>query len=207
MSLALPRRRIAYDARRAVPFVAAVAGTAIPSPDSLCRSFDRIGRAIRQIIMLEFELLGLFEAPDRDAFPKLRLIKPEAGGALRPDIKPITLLPATVKVPEKPLISPAMKAALIAIKARHGNGFRIPSRKPKPARPARPPKRCRNRGPPKLGRWPPAVFRVRLREFQPQIPSPASDLRMRGIGAWPGLRMHVIPRYKRFMNRARTYRR
>jgi hypothetical protein len=166
--------------------------------------FDRIGRAIRQIITLEFELLGLFEAPDRDAFPKLRLIKPEVRGALRPDIKPITLPqpkdfgvrpdyshapmedvvagirktlgaeappndpfapqperkvreavppaklpPATVKLPEKPPLSPAMKAALIAIKARHGSGFRIPSLKPKPANPARPPKRRRNRGPPK----------------------------------------------------------
>src|SRR5580700_11777674 len=38
--------------------------------------FDRIGRAVRQIMTLEFELLGLFEAPDRDAFPKPRLIKP-----------------------------------------------------------------------------------------------------------------------------------
>jgi hypothetical protein len=59
--------------------------------------FDRIGRAIRQIITLEFELLGLFEAPDRDAFPRLRLIKPEVRGALRPGIdpiKPITLPPA-----------------------------------------------------------------------------------------------------------------
>jgi hypothetical protein len=172
--------------------------------------FDRIGRAIRQIITLEFELLGLFEAPDRDAFPRLRLIKPEVRGALWPGIdpiKPITLPPAkdfgvrpdysharmedvvagirktlgaepppndpfappperrvreagpavpatklppaTVKLPEKPALSPAMKAALIAIKARHGNGFRIPSLKPKAANPARPPKRRRNRGPPK----------------------------------------------------------
>jgi hypothetical protein len=59
--------------------------------------FDRIGRAVRQIMTLEFELLGLFEAPDRDAFPKLRKIKPELGGALaRPwlgigQVKPITL--------------------------------------------------------------------------------------------------------------------
>jgi hypothetical protein len=169
--------------------------------------FDRIGRAIRQIITLEFELLGLFEAPDRNAFPKLRLIKPEVRGALRPDIEPITLPrpkdfgvrpdyshapmedvvagirktlgaeappndpfappperkaraaspaatpsklpPATVKLPENPPLSPAMKAALIAIKARHGNGFRSPSLKRKPANPARPPKRRRNRGPPK----------------------------------------------------------
>jgi hypothetical protein len=177
--------------------------------------FDRIGRAVRQIMTLEFELLGLFEAPDRDAFPKPRLIKPGLGGVLaRPQpeigpVKPITLPeakdlgvrpdyrvgpmedvvagirrtlgvdappndpfapsptrkarqaapvsapmparlpPATVKLPEKAALSPAMKAALLAIKARHGNGFRIPSLKPKAANPARPPKRRRNRGPPK----------------------------------------------------------
>jgi hypothetical protein len=181
-------------------------------------AFDRIGRAVRQIMTLEFELLGLFEAPDRDAFPKLRKIKPEAGGVLaRPwpevgSVKPVTLpevkdlgvrpdyrngpmedvvagirktlgveappndpfappperkarepapaaapqappppkpAPATVKLPEKAELSPAMKAALLAIKARHGHGFRTPSLKPKAANPARPPKRRRNRGPPK----------------------------------------------------------
>ncbi len=55
--------------------------------------FDRIGRAVRQIMTLEFELLGLFEAPDRDAFPKPRLIKPSLGGVLaKPkNIRPITL--------------------------------------------------------------------------------------------------------------------
>ena len=59
--------------------------------------FDRIGRAVRQIMTLEFELLGLFEAPDRDTFPKPRLIKPSLGGVLarrQPEIgpvKPITL--------------------------------------------------------------------------------------------------------------------
>jgi hypothetical protein len=173
--------------------------------------FDRIGRAVRQIMTLEFELLGLFEAPDRDAFPKPRLIKPALRGLLtnpKNDIRPITLPeakdlgvrpdyrvgpmedvvagirktlgaepppndpfaplaerrvrvaapvsnippaklpPATVKLPEKAELSPAMKAALLAIKARHGNGFRIPSLKPKAANPARPPKRRRNRGPP-----------------------------------------------------------
>jgi hypothetical protein len=170
-------------------------------------AFDRIGRAVRQIMTLEFELLGLFEAPDRDALPRPRKIKPQLGGLLakpRSDIRPIKpidlsdlklrpdyrngpiedvvagirktlgaeappndpfapqperkvreavppakLPPATVKLPEKPPLSPAMKAALIAIKARHGSGFRIPSLKPKPANPARPPKRRRNRGPPK----------------------------------------------------------
>ena len=176
-------------------------------------AFDRIGRAVRQIMTLEFELLGLFEAPDRDALPRLRKIKPELGGVLAnpcPDIKPVKPIdlkdlgvrpdyrngpiedvvagirktlgaepppndpfapppdrkvrepapassvqktsaprPATVKLPEKAEPSPAMKAALIAIQARHGNGFRIPSLKPKAANPARPPKRRRNRGPPK----------------------------------------------------------
>jgi hypothetical protein len=178
--------------------------------------FDRIGRAVRQIMTLEFELLGLFEAPDRDAFPKPRLIKLGLGGMLTPpklnvkpvkpidlkDVKdlgvrpdyrvgpmedvvagirkvlgaepppndpfaprperkvreamprpqaspPFRLPPATVKLPEKAPLSPAMKAALLAIKARGGDGFRIPSLKPKPANPARPPKRRRNRGPPK----------------------------------------------------------
>ena len=177
--------------------------------------FDRIGRAVRQIMTLEFELLGLFEAPDRDTFPKPRLIKPSLGGVLaRPmpeigPVKPITLPetkdlgvrpdyrvgpmedvvagirrtlgveappndpfapppvrksretapgqsappaklpPATIKLPEKAELSPAMKAALLAIKARHGGGFRVPSLKPKAAHPARPPKRRRNRGPPK----------------------------------------------------------
>ena len=60
-------------------------------------AFDRIGRAVRQIMTLEFELLGLFEAPDRDAFPKPRKIKPGLAGILarpRSDIgriKPIDL--------------------------------------------------------------------------------------------------------------------
>jgi hypothetical protein len=60
-------------------------------------AFDRIGRAVRQIMTLEFELLGLFEAPDRDALPKPRKIKPQLAGILtkpRSDIgriKPIDL--------------------------------------------------------------------------------------------------------------------
>jgi hypothetical protein len=55
-------------------------------------AFDRIGRAVRQIMTLEFELLGLFEAPGRDAFPKPRKIKPELGGLLaqaKLDFKPV----------------------------------------------------------------------------------------------------------------------
>jgi hypothetical protein len=180
--------------------------------------FDRIGRAVRQIMTLEFELLGLFEAPDRDAFPKPRNTKPQLGGILaqaKPDFKPVKpidltdlrlrpdyrngpmedvvagirktlgveappndpfaprperkpreaapaaprqrasppskLPPATVKLPEKAEINPAMKAAILALSAKPGNGFRVPPAKPRTAKinPARPPKRRRNRGPPK----------------------------------------------------------
>ena len=35
---------------------------------------DRIIRAIRQIVALEYELRGIFEGPDRDALPKITLI-------------------------------------------------------------------------------------------------------------------------------------
>jgi hypothetical protein len=42
--------------------------------------FDRISRAVRQVMVLEFELLGLFEAPDRDGPFKARLAKPELDG-------------------------------------------------------------------------------------------------------------------------------
>jgi hypothetical protein len=176
-------------------------------------AFDRIGRAVRQIMTLEFELLGLFEAPDRDAFPKPRKIKPQLAGILtkpRSDIgriKPIDLKdlrlrpdyrngpmedvvagirktlgaepppndpfapppdrkvrepapirkasapklpPATVKLPEKPQVNRAFEAAMLALSAKLGDGFRIPADKPKyRPNPARPPKRRRNRGPPK----------------------------------------------------------
>jgi hypothetical protein len=180
--------------------------------------FDRIGRAVRQIMTLEFELLGLFEAPDRDAFPKPRLIKPALGGLLttpKNDIRPITLPeakdlgvrpdyrcgpmedvvagirktlgaepppndpfappperkpreaapiqkaplsrlpPATVKLPPKPQVNRAIEAAVLALSAKLGDGFRIPAGKSKlfgssgRINPARPPKRRRNRGPPK----------------------------------------------------------
>jgi hypothetical protein len=174
------------------------------------QAFDRIGRAVRQIMTLEFELLGLFEAPDRDSLPKPRKIKPGLGGLFakrRSDIKPIDLsdlklrpdyrngpmedvvagirktlgvepppndpfappperkvrepvprqsapvskpAPATVKLPEKPQVNRAFEAAMLALSAKLGDGFRIPQAKPKPrANPARPPKRRRNRGPPK----------------------------------------------------------
>ena len=60
--------------------------------------FESFSRAIRQLMVLEFELLGLFEAPDRDAFPKLKLVKPDRFGALDEKlpaavtaVKPVTL--------------------------------------------------------------------------------------------------------------------
>jgi len=182
------------------------------------QQFDRITRAFRQIVVLEFELRGLFVAPDRDAIRPLRLARPpkdpfkvedlhkllgdlhgkqglsaaktrtdyrtgpldvvvagirKALGAeppqndpfappkeprVRPQAQPAAPrqaasppskpAPATVKLPEKAAIDPAMKAALLAIQARHGNGFRVPQAKPR-VNPARPPKRRRNRGPPK----------------------------------------------------------
>jgi hypothetical protein len=172
--------------------------------------FDRIVRAVRHIMALEFELLGLFEAPDRDAIPEPRKTKPELGGMpVQPDFKPTGLTdlrlrpdyrngpmedvvagirktlgveappndpfappperkpreaaprqqasppskpaPATVKLPEKTEVDPAMKAAILALSAKLGNGFRVPPAKPRTAKvnPARPPKRRRNRGPPK----------------------------------------------------------
>jgi len=182
------------------------------------QQFDRITRAFRQIVVLEFELRGLFVAPDRDAIRPLRLARPKdpfrpedlqkllaglhgkqdlsdaktrtdyrtgpldvvvagirkALGAeapqndpfappkeprVRPQAQPARPReptpakpsPATIKLPEKAAVDPAMKAALLAIQARHGNGFRVPAAKPKANRPnpARPPKRRRNRGPPK----------------------------------------------------------
>jgi hypothetical protein len=50
------------------------------------KEFDRIARAIRQIVVLEFELRGLFQAPDRDAPRKLRLVRSD-----RPDFDPSEL--------------------------------------------------------------------------------------------------------------------
>jgi hypothetical protein len=169
--------------------------------------FDRISRAVRQIMVLEFELLGLFEAPGRDGPFKARLIKPELDGIIfklerperignladrsdyrvgpmedvvagirktlgvepppndpfapRPDRKPRAAAPrqsaavakpapATVKLPEKPQVNLAVKAAALALSAKLGDGFRAPPAKPKSRiNLARPPKRRRNRGPPK----------------------------------------------------------
>jgi hypothetical protein len=182
------------------------------------QQFDRITRAYRQIVVLEFELRGLFNGPDRDTIRPLRLarspkepFKPEDLHGLlgdlhgkqnlnaaktrtdyrtgpiedvvagirkvlgvdapqndpfaprrEPRVRPVQaapapkeltakLGPAMIKLPEKPQVNSAVKAAALALQAKLGNGFRIPPAKPKTARPnpARPPKRRRNRGPPK----------------------------------------------------------
>jgi len=49
--------------------------------------FERLTRAIRQIMVLEFELRGLFNAPDRDAPRKLRLVKSDRPGFQPPDLE------------------------------------------------------------------------------------------------------------------------
>ena len=40
------------------------------------QQFDRLTRAFRQIVVLEYELRGLFDGPDRDAIRPLRLARP-----------------------------------------------------------------------------------------------------------------------------------
>jgi hypothetical protein len=161
--------------------------------------FERVARAIRQITVLEFEIRGLFEAPNREE-RRLRLVKSDREGFEPPDredlfadlreferewddprpdyragpieavvagvrkvlgaeppkddpfapppkpkaaepasapAQPIKLPSATVKLPEKPArVEPApnqkklaLKAAVRAIKATGGKGFRIPSKK------------------------------------------------------------------------------
>ena len=49
--------------------------------------FERLARAIRQITVLEFELRGLFKAPDRDAPRKLKLVKSDRPGFEPPDLE------------------------------------------------------------------------------------------------------------------------
>jgi hypothetical protein len=49
--------------------------------------FERLARTIRQIMVLEFELRGLFKAPDRDAPRKLRLVKSDRPGFEPPDLE------------------------------------------------------------------------------------------------------------------------
>jgi hypothetical protein len=47
--------------------------------------FERLARSIRQIMVLEFELRGLFKAPDRDGQRKLRLVKSDHPGFEPPE--------------------------------------------------------------------------------------------------------------------------
>jgi len=49
--------------------------------------FERLARSIRQIMVLEFELRGLFKAPDRDAPRKLKLVKSDRPGFEPPDLE------------------------------------------------------------------------------------------------------------------------
>lgn len=49
--------------------------------------FERLARTMRQIMVLEFELRGLFEAPDRDAPRRLRLVKSDRPGFEPPDLE------------------------------------------------------------------------------------------------------------------------
>jgi len=49
--------------------------------------FERLARAIRQITVLEFELRGLFKAPDRDAPRKLKLVKSDRPDFQAPDLE------------------------------------------------------------------------------------------------------------------------
>jgi hypothetical protein len=58
---------------------------ALPDLKSGAVQFDRVARAIRQVMVLEFELRGLFKAPDRDAPPKLRLVKSDRPGFEPPE--------------------------------------------------------------------------------------------------------------------------
>jgi hypothetical protein len=49
--------------------------------------FERLARSLRQIMVLEFELRGLFKAPDRDTPRRLRLVKSDRPGFEPPDLE------------------------------------------------------------------------------------------------------------------------
>lgn len=53
---------------------------ALTGPNGIIASFAQVTRSFRQIVVLEFELLGLFNAPDRDAVRKPRLPKVRLDG-------------------------------------------------------------------------------------------------------------------------------
>src|ERR1700749_1985556 len=88
--------RVARDGLTPSPIL--TPGQAFKLPISYVGRFESFSRAIRQLMVLEFELLGLFEAPDRDAFPRLKLVKPDRFGLLDKkllatvaEVKPVTL--------------------------------------------------------------------------------------------------------------------
>ena len=60
---------------------------ALLGPKGGVADFDKLARAIRQIMVLEFELRGLFEGPDRDAPRKLRLVKSDRPGFEPPKLE------------------------------------------------------------------------------------------------------------------------
>jgi hypothetical protein len=53
---------------------------ALAGSNGIAVTFERVTRSFRQIVVLEFELLGLFNAPDRDAIRKPRLPKVRLDG-------------------------------------------------------------------------------------------------------------------------------
>jgi hypothetical protein len=98
---ALARRRLKeLDRLRDLAFLQAeqlvVATRTIPEhqlfdrmvgPKGGVAEMDRFARCIRQIMVLEFEIRGLFKAPDRDAPRKLRLVKSDRPGFEPPDLE------------------------------------------------------------------------------------------------------------------------
>ena len=56
-------------------------------PNGTVQGYERVVRAIRQIMVLEFELRGLFKAPDRDAPRKLRLLKSDRAESWRDEFE------------------------------------------------------------------------------------------------------------------------
>ncbi len=53
---------------------------ALAGPNGIISCFAQVTRSFRQIVVLEFEILGLFNAPDRDAIRKPRLPKVRLDG-------------------------------------------------------------------------------------------------------------------------------
>jgi hypothetical protein len=51
-------------------------------PGGTIAQYDKVAKAVRQVVVLEFELRGLFKAPDRDDFFKPRLVKEDLLGDL-----------------------------------------------------------------------------------------------------------------------------